>query len=84
MCVGKNMFADKHQLVHVHARKRLTRIFLYIQQGSINNYPYFLMRKKLHTLQFILKSASCLRELGNETYLFYHLYTFQFKKLKRF
>ena len=31
----------------------------------------------------LLKIRECLRDLG-EMYTFYHLYTFQFKKLQRF
>ena len=46
------------------------------QQGPITH-P--LMKKKSH-FTILLKIGMFLRELGNETYHFYHLHTFNLKK----
>ena len=75
------MFGDNLQSVHAKmaktCQKRPTRknIFLYIQQVPI---AHLLMKRNFQ------KFASFLRELGNETYTLYHLYTFQLKKLFTF
>ena len=84
MCDRKYMFGDKStfgssQNGQKKAQKRSTiqNIFLYIKQGSIT---HSFKIKKFNILHSPKKSASVLRELGNETYTFYHLYTFKFKK----
>ena len=52
-------------------------IFCTLNKGQL---PTLLIKKKVLHFTLPLKSARFLRELGNETYTFYHLYTSKFKK----
>ena len=67
-----------------HAQKshQAKTIFFYIKQGSI---AHSFDVKQFFILHSLYKSALFLRQSGNETYTFYHLYTlFNLKKLKHF
>ena len=72
------MFGDKSTFGSrsKHAQKRSTRkTFLYNQQGPITH-----LLKRKFAFKILLQFCKFLRELGNEKYIFFHFYTFKFKK----
>ena len=79
-CLVTNLHLVHAKMVKTSPKKGQKEFFIH---STRVNYPSF-NEKKVSHLTILLKICKFLRELGNETFTFYHLYTFQFKKLQRF
>ena len=71
LCDRKNMFGDKSTFGSSQVKT---------YPKKVNKKKYFFFTLNKDPLPTLLIKRKILMELGNETYTFYHLYTFQFKK----
>ena len=72
-CLVTSLHLVQARIVKTCPNKAIKKKYLFVNYARVN-YPPFQPEKVLH-FTFPLKICMFLRELGNETYTFYHLYT---------